>query len=65
MKGGHDDDRLLAGTVQDAAGPGAVCADLAGAVPQVPGTRPRFAAGQPMRLGLAEPGLPLMRAITG
>jgi hypothetical protein len=55
---------LLAGPLTDAAGLDAVRADLAGVVRQVLGP-PAFRWDQPMRPGLAEPGPPLARAITG
>jgi len=56
---------LRTGPLMGAAGLDAVRADLASAVPHVPGPRPRLAADQPLRPGLAEPRAPLAPAITG
>jgi hypothetical protein len=56
---------LPAGPLKDAAGLDAVRADLASVVQQILGPAPRFAADEPQRPGLAEPGPSLARAITG
>ena len=55
---------LLMGPLKDATGLGVVRADLAGVVRRVLGSARVFAADQPPRPGLADPGPLLARAIT-